>query len=271
MSKFSERMGLLPVQNVLQMEGMTDALRNSLWNVLDAKLWSDREFRSSDVGDRGLGDVVSRMIWTDFFKAAADGRPHHGYDIVKRIRTWYFEAQWNEVYDFVEFMLELLDDKQLNGAINTMLERELAGFRYIGGCFVPVTAEEEVQALVEATAVGPFSGVIAHLRSATEHLSRKQDPDYRNSIKESISAIESMAREVSGNDKATLGEALAAMEREGKFHPALRKSLGALYGYASDEGGIRHAMLEEPNLTVADAKFMLVACAAFVNYMKAKI
>jgi hypothetical protein len=54
------------------------------------------------------------------------------------------------------------------------------------------------------------------------------------------------------------------------MHPALRKSLSALYGYTSDEQGIRHAMLDEPKLTAADAKFLLVACSAFINYMKEK-
>ena len=34
--------------------------------------------------------------------------------------------------------------------------------------------------------------------------------------------------------------------------------------------GIRHAMLEVPNLKSSDAKFMLVACSAFTNYIVSK-
>jgi hypothetical protein len=33
----------------------------------------------------------------------------------------------------------------------------------------------------------------------------REQPDYRNSIKESISAIESLCRKITGNDKGTLG------------------------------------------------------------------
>ena len=34
-----------------------------------------------------------------------------------------------------------------------------------------------------------------------------------------------------------------------------------------DADGIRHAMLEESNLSYIDAKFMLVACTNFINYL----
>jgi len=44
-----------------------------------------------------------------------------------------------------------------------------------------------------------------------------------------------------------------------------------LYGYTSDADGIRHALLEEVTLDFDDAKFMLVACSAFVNYIRAKV
>lgn len=42
------------------------------------------------------------------------------------------------------------------------------------------------------------------------------------------------------------------------------------YGWTSDTPGIRHALMTEPDLHVEDAKFMLVACSAFINYVIAK-
>ena len=38
-----------------------------------------------------------------------------------------------------------------------------------------------------------------------------------------------------------------------------------------DSNGIRHAMLEEPELTPADARYFLLSCTSFVNYLKAQI
>jgi hypothetical protein len=54
------------------------------------------------------------------------------------------------------------------------------------------------------------------------------------------------------------------------LHKALKSSFSSLYGYTSDSDGIRHAMLEESKLTFIDAKYMLVACTAFINYVLGK-
>ena len=98
-------------------------------------------------------------------------------------------------------------------------------------------------------------------------LSDRQSPDYRNSIKESISAVESICKIVTNDEKATLGKALKIIEDKLGLHPALKASLSQLYGYASDSDGIHHAMLQESNLSYIDAKFMLVACTNFINYL----
>ena len=52
------------------------------------------------------------------------------------------------------------------------------------------------------------------------------------------------------------------------LHGALKSAFNSLYGFTSDSNGIRHALLDETNLTFDDAKFMLVTCSAFVNYLK---
>ena len=95
----------------------------------------------------------------------------------------------------------------------------------------------------------------------------KEHPDYRNSIKESISAVEAAAKNITQNNKATLDDALIIIEKDGKLHGALKKSFSALYGYTSDANGIRHSLLEESSLKKSDARFMLISCSAFVNYL----
>lgn len=92
-------------------------------------------------------------------------------------------------------------------------------------------------------------------------LSDRKVPNYRNSVKESISAVEAACRLVSGNMSATLAEALQKIEN---LHPALAKAFKQLYGYTSAAKGVRHSLIDEPTITYADAKFMLVTCSAFV-------
>jgi hypothetical protein len=54
-----------------------------------------------------------------------------------------------------------------------------------------------------------------------------------------------------------------------KIHRALKHGFGNIYGYTSDEKGIRHPLLddEKANVDEADALFMIGACAAFVSYL----
>ena len=245
-------------------------LRNSLWNVLDVYIWGRDYFLYRQYGQ---GDIeeFSRRLWFHYFKKPMDSRADRPHKVLAAIRDYYFGCSWYEVYVFVEYALLAERNSRLIGAINNILERELSGYRFIESAFVPVTDEVEVEAIEKALTEGPFKGVHAHLKKAMEHLSRREKPDYRNSIKESISAVESMDREVTGNPKATLGDALAMLEKSGHLHPALKKGFSAIYGYTSDEGGIRHAMLDEPNITVTDAKFFLVSCSTFINYLKAAI
>ena len=104
-------------------------------------------------------------------------------------------------------------------------------------------------------------------------LSDKKSPDYINSIKESISAIEAICKLISKNEKTDLGGALAIIEGQGKInlHPALRRAFTNLYGYTCDADGIRHAFKDEKvNSDFDEAKFMLVSCSAFVNYLISK-
>jgi restriction endonuclease Mrr len=61
------------------------------------------------------------------------------------------------------------------------------------------------------------------------------------------------------------------LERQRKLHPALKATFSNLYGYTSDADGIRHALLGEDRVTFDQAKFMLVACSAFTNYVSAML
>lgn len=50
--------------------------------------------------------------------------------------------------------------------------------------------------------------VKTHLRRALELLSDRENPDYRNSIKEPISAVESLSKVIAEKSNASLSKAL---------------------------------------------------------------
>lgn len=276
--RFSQRKGYTPVREKVQIEGMSPELRNSLWNVLDVFLFRAKRphsftgYFSPSGYDEFRVRWIGQSLWIGYFKRPLDTLPSSAVNILGEIRKYFFSCKWFEVYDLLEFILrEAPVDKALIRAVNQVLEEELSAYRFIESAFVQITDSQEIEALEAALVDDKFPGVTKHLRRALELLSDRKRPDYRNSIKESISAVESISRAIVGEEKATLGDALKKLERNGKLHPALKEAFVKLYGYTSDEDGIRHAMLEEPDLTADDAKFFLVSCTAFVNYLKTKL
>lgn len=274
MKRFSARKGLRQVSEAIQLEAVNDALRNSIWNVLHVDIWSSDGFLNwyhHEYEPRII--AFSQELWFHYFKKPIDTRNYDEKKILNEIRNYFFSCEWYDVYDFLEFVCQYHSKypPHLVEHLNAILERELAGYRLVDGKVVDITDTEEVAMLDAALQDTMFEGVSAHLKRALELLADRKNPDYRNSIKESISAVESMARIVVQKDNATLGEALNTLEKKNKLHPALKQGFSKLYGYTSDENGIRHAMLEEPNITSADAKYFLLSCTSFVNYLKAQL
>ena len=250
--RFSQRKGLKPIAEVIQTKSMNSALRNSLWNALDLRIWS-RIYRY------GGTEPFSQALWFRFFKKPIDSRPSSPNLIRKEIRRHFFGCEWFEVYDFLEFVVGHYQTSASDLAeyLNLVLERELSGYRFVSGLLTDITSTQELKMLETTLTDSRFPGVAAHLQQALELYANRENPDYRNSIKESISAVESMARIVSGKPKATLHDAFKAIEKKELLHRALKEGFIKLYGYMSDADGIRHAMLDEPNLTAADACYFL--------------
>ncbi len=266
--RFSQRHGYKPARDAVQFESMDDGLRNSLWNALHEYYLGPR-----------LTQAVCKKLWTDFFRWRLDtlgdmqffnitGREQ----ALRRVRELYFSAQWHEVYDLVEFIADIDTSTrratEFRDLVNTHLEREVSAYRFVGGYIVPITGQVEFDE-IEAALGGGSGAVSEQLDRALQLLADRQSPDYRNSVKESISAVEGQIKSSLGTDKGTLGMLLSHLEQKEPLHRALKDAFGSLYGYASDEGGIRHALMDDSRtVSFEEAKFMLVVCSAFINYVR---
>lgn len=268
---FSQRKKYKPVSNIIQRDGISEDLRNTLWNILDIFAWQKDSFLSALPYVKYGMEKYSSTLWLDYFKKPIDTRHILPQLNLQIIRNYFFSCKWYEIYDFIEFTLCYFENDSLTEAINKALERELSAYRFIGNIVTDITDSQEIKMLEDALTDKDFPSVTNHLRRALELLSNRENPDYRNSIKESISAVESFAKIATGMPNAKLKDALNTIGRKRKIHQALLDAFSKLYGYTSDEGGIRHAMLEEPDLTSSDAKFFIMSCTSFINYMKAKL
>ena len=197
------------------------------------------------------------------------------------IKNFFFEGEWYRIYDLIEFIYDqfpVMNETEKRQSMIFIieaiksLEDNSSGYTLINGVVTPITNESEISEIETAITESDknnMDGVNEHLKTALKLMSDKKNPDCRNSIKESISAIESICRIIVEKENATLGDALNTIEKTKKveLHPALKKGYESIYGYTSDANGIRHAINDKDACDFADAKYMLVSCSAFVNYL----
>jgi hypothetical protein len=273
--KFSQRIGKVPILKQLQIESLDDELKNGLWNGIKSFL-IDRLEKESRYSNTQFNSLCS-ILWHYHYKLPIDTIPEYYANAEKYIRDSFFKGEWYEAYDLLEFLTNIesesfyIEKEDFKEFCNGILETEFSGYRFIDDKISPITNLHEIEeienAINQSGHYTPLKGANIHLKSALEKLSDKKSPDYRNSIKESISAIESVAKVISGNEKDSLGGALDKIKGKIKIHTALERGFKQLYGYTSDSDGIRHALMDDHNCDFEDAKYMLVSSSAFINYL----
>lgn len=272
-SLFSAREGYKEVDDALKVGELDERGRTRLWSALIKRL-EDSEYHTSNVSS-GKRETF-RSFWCEYLAHRRDAIATKWTDNLQWLRRWYEQASWFEIFDLLEIAAQSLDSgfvrtskaAKLTTDCNQVFEQENFGYRFVDEQITPITNEDEIDEIEEAISQ-PLSGVREHLRQAVTLLADRDNPDYRNAIKESISAVESLCMVITGDDGATLGQALNDIESTGDVavHGALTSAFKSLYGYTSDSDGIRHALLDEDSLDHEDAKYMVVTCSAFVNYL----
>jgi hypothetical protein len=279
MTRFSERIGARKRPETIQIDDANEELRTALWNVVHEHLTN----AVSEVGSE-FWDESARILAREVFNEPADRLTARGAEYWRRT---FYERAWHDMYDAVEFfVLRYFDILRGFGRfsqagpdfliphINRALERAASGFRFVSGELAPITSDVQLEQIEAASATADrlgLKGASAHLDAALAALSARPEPDYRTSIKESIHAVESVAAKITGKKPNGLSEAMKEITSKIPMHGAFVAGLLSLYGFTSDEQGIRHAILDDPDRVGFDeAKFMLVACSAFVDFFVAK-
>lgn len=270
-NRFSDQHGYTSTTPPFQREMVDTELRIRLWNVLTVYIWN----QYPQHGNQQLRyDGMFVRLWKDYLNRDLDQMPPYHADYYNGPTSYLsFKGYFNSCiwYDVFNLLTHLSYDDSgiftpgIRTAINAALEKHNSAYRFVGKEIMEVTDKQEIVA-IETALVDAAQTVRTHLEASLRMLSDREAPDYRNSVKESISAVEAACRLVADSPNATLKEALKKIK--GEVHPAMYQAFDKLYGYTSDASGIRHALSEESSITYADAKFMLVACSAFISYLK---
>lgn len=242
-------------------------MRTALWNVLHKPAFpEDQEHR-----ERALAHA--RAMW-NHLGWRTDQVPLLPHQLRESLAAEWFSCRWPEFFDLIEFTARTLATsvapvrQQWFEMLNRVLESKGCAYRFVAEHLVPLTNTAEAIEVVRG-AESAIPDVGAHIREAAKLLPPNGGANPRNSIRESIAAVEAALRHLNGNPSASLTEGLAVFEeKHGPLHPSLRQGLALFYAYTADESGVRHALIEETTaLTGDDARFMLVTCSAFTNYL----
>ncbi|NCQ80225.1 MAG: hypothetical protein GPI99_19680 [Microcystis aeruginosa W13-15] len=275
---FSKRKGYSKISDIIQKDSLKLTSKNKIWSFLCFYLWDKIHVENSRYADQiYLFDqyyteqtYFFKKIWIHYFEYAVDTIPREWVKMYNAIRTNFFDSEWHITYSLLEFILRNWKDEKLvidlSETLNGLFESELIPYRILDKTITDLTSEEEISELNSIYKL-KSNPVKEHISLAINKLYNREKPDYRNSIKESISAVEACCRDILQDDKPTLGKALSAIERKIEIHGSLKSAFDKLYGYTSDSTGIRHSLLDKDKITFEEAKFMLVACSAFINYL----
>ena len=242
-----------------------------LWDLLCRFAWDafDHEVQVVDYWYH-----IFAAVHGDFFKRPMDEFYPDGTDFYRSYKARILsKLPFNRLFDLFQIMMRHPNcpGEFARGVAEIFNKCQLA---YVVDTQEPVTilpavTEQEGQTILGAIEVfrkAGLGGTEAHIRNAAELIKSSQ---WADSVRESIHTVESVARQLDPAASKTLGPALNSLEKNGRLHPALKKAFSSLYGYTSDEEGIRHPLVTHSTAPVNqdEAVFMLGACASFASYL----
>lgn len=277
---FSERNGYVDPTDVMILGEVPKVVANAISSALSRVF---QEFKLNIwvlPGEISYQQTLAQAIWTDVMSedlAKFDLMFDRGY---KDISNWITSdfTPWYRKLDLVEFISEKLSSlnksksEQFVEEINEQFERLKFGYRLISGTVVDIVSEDEIKS-IQTAIDNSMEQVAGHLKKALALHSKRPKPDYANSIKESITAVEAYLRNATGKNK--FGDALKEWQRKySNIHPILYTAMDKLHAYTNQpDVGARHSLMDSSSEYIpqsSESMYMLVTCSAFINYLRSK-
>ena len=266
---FEQAEGAEPLPSQLKPKELSKRLRAVLWAGIYHNLQASF-YRTVD------GDAEFLDQWENIFRWIHVDREHRMIDefqndfhaLVKKTKATIETGDYLAVFGWIQYVLRHGPPGAFADIIQAALKQGHAAYCVVDGdTIVPIASEtdrETLQNAIADVAATEFHGARKHLREAAQNLTAGR---YADSVRESIHAVESVISVL--EPKGDFAKALSKLEAKTGIHGALKSGFNSIYGFTSDEKGIRHPLLEkgDPNVDEADALFMLGACAAFVSYL----
>jgi hypothetical protein len=191
------------------------------------------------------------------------------------------QCDWTEFFDFVELLGTLLIKKEADGpfddpehfkeyqtAVNALFHEDGIGWTLSDKSElyrqVPKALARRI-AGSESLLVDKFNAARVHYQKALTYL--HQHPiDEANSIKEIVSALESVAR-VLFPKSSTLGDAIKQMRKNEKYSSQFVDALEKLYAFSNVTPLVRHGHPTTRKVLLPEAELALFMGASFIRYL----
>ena len=166
------------------------------------------------------------------------------------------------LYSNTIYLKDMVDIFENNGAAYRL---NIESYPYR---FAPVVSGLQAELLTDSYRSlrdAQMGSSLVHLNKANEFFIEKR---YADSVKESVHAVESVVQ--TRHRAPTFSKSLEKMKNDGRLnHPALQTALKTLYGWASNEEGVRHSLItqSEDSITEQDALLILGLCASLAAYL----
>jgi len=242
--------------------------------------WPIAQIAARKVGPKPLRQIVDGVLDPYGIKPLSQSgfvglfAPNADADLVA-VRERIDACPWFRVYDIIEAVHRYLvrrdaqNDNPLKGAphgpafeieLNRYFVHAGIGWQLTNGQIVirgDNAFGSTVSAAVRVLDSANRPTAAGHVKSAMRALSERPKSNTSGAVAQATNAVECVLGEITG-DALTLGKYLDRHPKQ--FHPALKKALDGIYGYASDAGA-RHGK-EGIEPSYHEAVFVVATCAA---------
>ena len=270
---FSQAEGYEELPKTLKLKELPREARVHIWNVFYLHL-EDAVERHYDINylTQEWNNIMRHFyLWHDY--VPLDELDVRYSVVLMDLKDRIYRLPFNKVFDLIQFVMRHSDcPDQFTNLMKKAFSRCRLAYTISEDqpvTIIPAVTRTEGELIVASLnnlSTAGLGGSASHLRKSAERINRSE---WADSIRESIHAVESVARQIAPDRTNTLTQALESIDKKGSFHPDLKEACKKLYWYTSDEEGVRHALLDRKHSRVGrdEAVFMLGACASFASYL----
>tara|TARA_B110001469_G_scaffold122895_1_gene134157 strand:+ start:1184 stop:1984 length:801 start_codon:yes stop_codon:yes gene_type:complete len=202
-----------------------------------------RDFVIAETGAVDLSINEQRKIICRMLYESPDPNNWSAGNVESEVRSLLEQAEWFYTYEYIENICANLEQygdgryDRFSERINEAFRRKGIGWKLTGGQ-VEVRGDESFEASVKnASEFAESTGRVTasqELHQALANLSKRPEADVTGAIQHAGAALECVARDVTGNSRATLGEIIK--KSPNSFPPPLDEVVGKIWGYCSENG-----------------------------------